>query len=155
MDIRDPNASTLWWEDFAAGATVELGSHTFGAEEIIAFARQFDPQPMHTDPEAARASAFGGLVASGWHTCAIAMRLICERYVNRTVSLGSPGLDSLRWLQPVRPGDTIAYRMTVLETRASHSRPRMGLVKSRFEAFNQNGERVLAMESWGMFGRRA
>ena len=154
MDIRDPNTSTLWWEDFAAGKTVELGSHSFSAEEIIAFARQFDPQPMHTDPEAARASAFGGLVASGWHTCAIAMRLICEHYINRTVSLGSPGLDSLRWLHPVRPGDTISYRTTVLETRPSHSRPEMGLVKSRLEAFNQNGERVLAMESWGMFGRR-
>ena len=145
---------TLYWEDFQAGMTEEMGRHTFTQGEIIEFARQFDPQPFHVDPEAARASAFGGLIASGWHTCAICMRFICESYINRAVSLGSPGLDNIRWHMPVRPGDTVTYRRTVLETRASKSRPEMGLVRTRSEALNQAGDLVMSMEGWGMFGRR-
>jgi acyl dehydratase len=145
---------TLYWEDFVVGETLPIGSHTFTEAEIVAFARQFDPQPFHIDPEAARASAFGGLIASGWHTCAVCMRLNCESYINRAVSLGSPGLDNIRWHKPVRPGDTIAYRRTVLEARVSRSRPDMGLVRSRTEALNQAGELVMSMEGWGMFGRR-
>jgi len=144
----------LYWEDFKVGETVEMGRHTFGAEEIIAFARQFDPQPFHTDPEAAKDSFYGGLIASGWHTCSVAMRFMCENYVNRTVSLGSPGVDHIRWQKPVRPGDTLSFRRQVLEARASQSRPNAGLVKSRWEAVNQDGETVLSMEGWGMFGRR-
>ncbi len=146
--------TTLYWEDFEAGKTTEMGRHMFTQAEIIEFARQFDPQPFHIDPEAARASAFGGLIASGWHTCAICMRFSCESYINRSVSLGSPGLDNIRWHKPVRPGDTITYRRTVLETRASRSRPDMGLVRSRTEALDQAGEVVMSMEGWGMFGRR-
>lgn len=145
---------TLYWEDFEVGATVEMGSHTFTQTEIIEFARQFDPQPFHVDPQAAAKSTFGGLIASGWHTCAICMRLNCETYINRSVSLGSPGLDSIRWLKPVRPGDTITYRRTVLESRASKSRAHVGLLRSRTEALNQAGELVMSMEGWGMFGRR-
>ena len=144
----------IWWEDFAVGETSDMGSHRFSEEEIVAFARQFDPQPFHTDAQAAARSAFGGLVASGWHTCAIGMRLMVERYVGRTASLGSPGIDNIRWLKPVRPGDTIAYRRTVLESRASASRPGVGLVKHRWEARNQDGELVLSMEGWGMYGRK-
>ena len=144
----------MWWEDFEAGESADMGSHCFTEEEIIAFARQFDPQPFHTDPQAAARSAFGGLIASGWHTCAIGMRLMVENYVSRTVSLGSPGVDEIRWLKPVRPGDTLTYRRTVLESRASASRPGVGLVKQRWEALNQRGELVLSMEGWGMFGRR-
>jgi acyl dehydratase len=145
----------IWWEDFKVGERIEMGSHTFGAEEIIAFARQFDPQPFHTDPEAASESFFGGLIASGWHTCAVGMRLTVESHVNRARSLGSPGLDNIRWLKPVRPGDTLTYTRTVLETRASSSRPGIGLVKQRWEAVNQNAELVLTMEGWGMFGTRS
>ena len=145
---------TLYWEDFVVGETLPIGSHTFTEAEIVEFARQFDPQPFHTDPEAARASAFGGLIASGWHTCAVCMRLNCESYINRAVSLGSPGLDNIRWHRPVRPGDTITYQRTVLEARTSRSRPDMGLVRSRTEALNQAGELVMSMEGWGMFGRR-
>ncbi len=144
----------IWWEDFKVGESADMGSHRFTEEEIVAFARQFDPQPFHTDAEAAGRSAFGGLVASGWHTCAIGMRLMVERYVGQAASLGSPGLDNIRWLKPVRPGDTIAYRRTVLESRASGSRPGVGLVKHRWEALNQDGELVMTMEGWGMFGRR-
>lgn len=144
----------LYWEDFKVGDTQVMGSHTFTEAEIIEFARQFDPQPFHVDPRAAEKSAFGGLIASGWHTCAVCMRLNCETYINRTVSLGSPGLDSIRWLKPVRPGDTLTYRRTVLESRASQSRPGVGLLRSRTEALNQAGELVMSMEGWGMFGRR-
>ena len=146
--------ATLWWEDFEVGQTVEMGRHTFTEDEIVSFARQFDPQPFHIDPAAARESAFGGLIASGWHTCAIGMRLMVESYVNRTRSLGSPGLDSVRWLKPVRPGDTLTYTRTALERRASASRAGVGLVKTRWEATNQHGDVVLTMEGWGMFGRR-
>jgi len=145
---------TLWWEDFRIGETVELGTHTFTEAEIIDFARQFDPQPFHTDPEAARGSIFGGLIASGWHTCAVGMRLMCESYINRTVSMGSPGVENVRWLKPVRPGDTISYRRVVLEARPSNSRPEAGLLRSRWEALNQGGELVMTMEGWGMVGRR-
>ena len=144
----------LYWEDFEVGETEVMGTHTFAEQDIIHFARQFDPQPFHVDPVAAKASPFGGLIASGWHTCAVAMRLICDNFVNRSASLGSPGVESLRWLKPVRAGDTLSYRRVVLETRASNSRPDMGLVKSRTEAVNQNGETVLSFEAWGMFGRR-
>jgi acyl dehydratase len=144
----------IYWEDFRVGDTLEMGTHTFSEAEIIAFGRQFDPQPFHIDPEAAKKSLFGGLIASGWHTCAIGMRLMCERYLNDAASLGSPGVDNIRWLAPVRPGDTLAFRRTVLEARGSTTRPDMGLVKNRWEASNQQGELVLAMEGWSMLGRR-
>ena len=145
---------TLYWEDFKVGETVAMGSHTFVEKEMIDFARKFDPQPFHIDPAAAKDSYFGGLIASGWHTCAVAMRLICDNYLNRSASLGSPGIENVRWLVPVRAGDTLSYRRVVLEARASRSRPAVGLVKSRTEAVNQKGETVLTFEGWGMFGRR-
>jgi acyl dehydratase len=144
----------IWWEDFVVGERMEIGRHTFTEPEIIEFARRFDPQPFHIDPAAAKESFFGGLIASGWHTCSIGMRLMVESYVNRSKSLGSPGLDNIRWLSPVRPGDTITYTRVLLESRPSASRRDVGLVKSRWEAVNQKGEPVLTMEGWGMFGRR-
>jgi acyl dehydratase len=144
----------LYWEDFPAGETVEMGSHVFTEEEIIAFAKQFDPQPFHVDPAAAKNSFFKGLIASGWHTCSVAMRLMVDKYVGRSASLGSPGLDNIRWLAPVRAGDTISYRRTTTAVRPSDSKPGVGLVHSRWEASNQRGELVMTMEGWGMFGRR-
>ena len=144
----------LYWEDFKVGETVAMGSHTFAEGEMIDFACKFDPQPFHIDRVAARNSYFGGLIASGWHTCAIAMRLLCDNYINRSASLGSPGIENVRWLKPVHAGDTISYRRVVLEARPSNSRPDMGLVKSRTEALNQKGEMVMTFEGWGMFGRR-
>ena len=122
----------LHWEDFLPGNTLEMGSHTFTEEEIIAFARQFDPQSFHIDPAAAKNSFFGGLIASGWHTCAIAMRLMVDKYVSRSASLGSPGLDNIRWLAPVRAGDTITYRREITAARVSESKPEVGLVHSRW-----------------------
>ena len=145
---------TLYWEDFKVGETVAMGSHTFAEDEMIDFARKFDPQPFHIDPVAAKDSYFGGLIASGWHTCAVAMRLLCDNYINRSASLGSPGIENVRWLKPVHAGDTISYRRVVLEARPSSSRREMGLVKSRTEAVNQTGEMVMTFEGWGMFGRR-
>lgn len=144
----------IFWEDFEVGERAEMGRHTFTEAEILDFGRRFDPQPFHVDPEAARRSAFGGLVASGWHTCAVGMRLMVESYMRESKSLGSPGIDNVRWLKPVRPGDTLTYRREVLESRASASRRDVGLVKQRWEAANQSGELVLTMEGWGMFARR-
>jgi acyl dehydratase len=143
-----------YWEDFRLGERAELGRHTFSEQEIVAFGRQYDPQPFHIDPEKARGSAFGGLIASGWQTCAVGMRLMVDAYISQTVSLGSPGIDNIRWLKPVRPGDTISYSRVVLESRASTTRKGVGLVKHRWEAVNQRGELVLTMEGWGMFGRK-
>ena len=144
----------IWWEDFRIGDSAEMGRHTFTEEEILAFGRQFDPQPFHADPASAQNGVFSGLIASGWHTCAIGMRLMVQSYLGRAQSLGSPGIDSIRWLKPVRPGDSLAYRRTVLESRASASRKGVGLVKHRWEAVNQAGELVLTMEGWGLFGRK-
>jgi acyl dehydratase len=144
----------IWWEDFEVGERSEMGRHTFNEKEIVDFAKQFDPQPFHLDPAAAAMTPFGGLIASGWHTCAVGMRLMVESYIGRTVSLGSPGIDNVRWLKPVRAGDTLVYARTVIESRASTSRRGVGLVKHRWEAVNQAGETVLTMEGWGMYGRK-
>ncbi|HEX6317289.1 MAG TPA: MaoC family dehydratase [Burkholderiales bacterium] len=131
-----------------------MGRHTFTEDEILSFGREFDPQPFHADPAAAGETVFGGLIASGWHTCSVGMRLMVQSYLARTVSLGSPGIDDIRWLKPVRPGDTLVYRRTVVEARASTTRKGVGLVKHRWEAVNQHGELVLTMEGWGLFGRK-
>ena len=143
----------LYWEDFTAGQTDEIGRHTFGEQEMIEFARQFDPQPFHTDPEAAKQSFFGGLIASGWHTCAIAMRLMVQKYIGQAASAGSPGVDNIRWSAPVRPGDTITYRRVIVASRPSQSKPDLGLLQTRTEALNQRGEIVMTMEGWGLFRR--
>jgi acyl dehydratase len=130
-------------EDFTAGEVIELGSRTVSAEEIIAFARQFDPQYFHIDPERARAGPFGGLVASGWHTTAIFMRLTVDHFINGMAeSMGSPGVDGIRWLKPVRPGDTLHALIEVVETRLSRSRPGQGIVKVRITTLNQAEEPV-------------
>ena len=147
-------APTLFWEDFKVGEVHEMGRHTFTTDEIMAFAKQFDPQPIHTDLLAAKASFFGGLIASGWHTCAIGMRFAVDSYINSGVSLGSPGLDNIKWLKPVRPGDTITYRRVTLASRPSKSIPGAGLMQGRIEAINQHGELVMTNEGWGLFGRR-
>lgn len=145
---------TYAFEDFAVGQVRELGTRVVDRDEGLAFAAAYDPQPLHLDEEAAKASVLGGLSVSGWHTCAMVMRLMCDSYLIDSTSQGSPGIDNLRWLKPVRPGDTLRVRMTVLETRGSQSRPQIGLVRSQWEVFNQHEEAVMRMEGWGMFGRR-
>lgn len=142
------------FEDFEAGQVHELGTHTVTEEEILAFAREFDPQPFHLDPKAARDSVFGGLIASGWHTGSLWMRLYVDSLLGGAASMGSPGIEELRWLAPVRPGDTLAGRLTVLETTPSERRPDRGTVRIRGEMVNQDGVTVLTMVSRGHFGRR-
>ena len=143
-----------YWEDFPIGQVSDLGEMPVTREAVIEFARQFDPQPFHLDDEAARGTLFGRLSASGWHTCAMAMRMMCDAYLLESASLGSPGIDNLRWPKPVFPGDVLRLRMEVLEARPMASKPHVGLVKSRWEMRNQHAEPVLTMEGWGMFGRR-
>lgn len=146
-------AFKYYWEDLTAGETVDIGSYTITADEIIAFARQFDPQPFHTDAEKAKDSIYGGLIASGWHTCSIAMRLMCDAYVNQAASMGSPGLEEVRWLKPVRPGDTLRATRTIEESRPT-SKPDRGLILTRWDMYNQKNEHVLMMRGYGLFGRR-
>lgn len=155
MPDADPKPSIrYWWEDFPVGSVREFGAATLTRDAVIAFARDFDPQPFHLDDAAAEASLFGRLSASGWHTCALAMRMMCDAYLLESSSLGSPGVDQLRWLKPVYPGDTLHMRMEVLEARPMNSRPDVGLVRTRWEVINQDGDLVLTMEGWGMFRRR-
>ena len=143
-----------YWEDLAVGSARELGTVTLTAEEIKAFARQFDPQPFHLDEAAGKRSIFGNLCASGWHTCSLAMKLTVENFLHESSSMGSPGVENLRWLKPVYAGDTLRLRKTITEARALRSRPEVGLVRSSWEMFNQHGEKVMQMEGYGMFRRR-
>ena len=152
MTISD--SPRLHWEDFPVGHVMDFGGMTVEREAVLAFARQFDPQPFHLDEEAARQSLFGGLSASGWHTCAMTMRMMCDAYLLRSASLGSPGIDALRWHHPVRPGDTLRARLEVIAARPMASRPGVGLVQSRWTVRNQDEVTVLTMEGWGMFRRR-
>jgi acyl dehydratase len=147
-------AVTLFWEDLQPGSVRELGTTSVTPEEIKEFAAKYDPQPFHLDEEAGRQSLFGGLVASGWQTAALAMRLTVDNMLSHSASRGSPGLESLRWLKPVYPGDQLSLRHLILESKAMRKRPDTGLVRSRWELFNQDGAKVLEMEGWGMFGRR-
>ena len=144
----------VFFEDFETGQVVELGSRTVTEDEIVAFARQFDPQPFHVDPDAAKESVFGGLIASGWHTGALWMRLYVDAMLGSTAARGSPGIEELRWLAPVRPGDTLTGRLTVLDVSPSGTRPDRGTVRIRGEMVNQDGVTVMAMTSRGHFGRR-
>ena len=154
MSETSPTRPRLYWEDFPVGSVREFDGPTVSRDEIVDFARRFDPQPFHLDEEAARQTHFGGLVASGWHTGSMAMRMICDGYLHDAASLGSPGIDKLRWTAPVRPGDTLRLRMTVVSSRPMKSKPHIGLLESHWEMFNQRGELVLDMSGWGMFGRR-
>jgi len=147
-------ADKLYWEDMLPGQVRDLGSITPTREEIIAFATQFDPQPFHLDDEAAQASVFGAFCASGWHTCAMAMRLMVLHFLNGTSSLGSPGLENIKWMKPVFAGDTLRLQSTTTDVRPMSKRPDVGLVRNVWAMFNQHGEQVLHMEGWGMFRRR-
>jgi acyl dehydratase len=142
------------FEDFEPGQVYELGSKVVTADEIVAFARQFDPQPFHLDPEAAKDSVFGGLIASGWHTGAMWMRLYVDSLLGGASGQGSSGIEELRWLAPVRPGDTLSGRLIVLEVTSSESHPKRGTIRIRGEMVNQDGVTVMSMVSRGRFARR-
>ena len=132
-----------YFGDYVLGATYECGSVSVDQASIVAFAKEFDPQPFHVDPVAAAAGPFGGLIASGWHTAALVMRLLVENFLAAESSLGSAGLDELRWPHPVRPGDTLRVRATVVESRRSVSKPDRGIVKTEVEATNTDGATVM------------
>jgi acyl dehydratase len=141
------DSGLTYFEDYVPGMARDCGSVSVDQAEIISFARQFDPQPFHVDPVAAASGPFGGLIASGWHTAGLVMRLIVDNYVSAESSLGAAGLDELRWPNPVRPGDTLRVRVTVLEARRSQSKPDRGILKTLIEAENQDGQPVMRATS--------
>ena len=143
-----------YFEDFATGEVVDLGTAQLSEAEIVAFARQYDPQYFHTDPQSAKQSIYGGLIASGWHTCVVYMRLFVASVLGQAASLGSPGLEELRWLGPVRPGMLLRARYTVLETRASESRPDRGIVRGLGEMLDERGEVLMRLVSANFISRR-
>ena len=146
--------STLYFEDFAVGSKRALGSHLVTEEEILTFARQYDPQPFHIDKEAAQKSIYKNLISSGWMTCSIMMRLLVDNMTSKAASMGSPGVDEIRWLKPVYAGDTLSVSLVVLDARASSSKPDRGVVHTQWEATNQRGELVCTVKGMGMYGRR-
>jgi acyl dehydratase len=139
-----------FFEDFAVGEVFEFGDRRVEKNEIIEFARKYDPQPFHTDPVAAHFSAFGGLCASGWHSAAIVMRILVDKFISPASAMGSPGVDELRWVRPVRPGDRLRVSLRVLETRRSTSKPDRGVLKLRYDTFNQDGEKVMSITTRAM-----
>lgn len=147
--------SRQWYfEDFYEGQVIDLGKRNVTEDEIVAFARQFDPQPFHIDREAAARSIYGGVIASGWHTCSMMMRMVCDGFMSTASSMGSPGLENVRWMQPVRAGDTLSVRYLTTKVKASASKPDRGVVWSKWVATNQHGEEVCTVDGMGMFGRR-
>ncbi|HEU4561185.1 MAG TPA: MaoC family dehydratase [Longimicrobium sp.] len=150
----DVPATDRWFEDYEPDSVHESGSIRVEEDEVLAFGRRFDPQVFHTDPEAARGTEYGGLIASGWHTAALMMRLYSDHYLSRVATLVSPGLDELRWLLPVRPGDELSLRVTVIEARRSRSKPDRGIVRSAIEVLNQRGEVVMTCTAMNFFLRR-
>jgi len=144
----------LHWEDFKPGAVAVYGPRLVTREEIVAFAAEFDPQPMHLDEAAASATMLGGLGASGWHTCCLLMRIIADGFILDSSSMGAPGIEELRWLKPLRPGTQIRVRATVLDTRASNSRPAMGFVKFQYEVIDDQDAVLTTMVSSMMLVRR-
>ena len=148
------NTIRYYWEDLPVGAVRELGQVTVNREEVLAFARRFDPQPFHLDDAAAAHTHFGRLAASGWHTCAMVMRLLVDGLLCHASSAGSPGLEGVKWMKPVYPGDTLTARLRVVESRLLKTRPGQGLIRSHLEAFNQHGQQVLLIDSHALFNCR-
>lgn len=144
-----------YFEDYHPDSVHQFGPILVDEHEIITFATRYDPQVFHTDPEAAQDTVFGGLIASGWHTAALMMRLLVDHYLSHVASLGSPGVDELRWLKPVRPGDTLWVRVRVVETRRSRSNPERGIVRSFVEVTNQNQEVVMSVKAVNLMLCRA
>ena len=143
-----------YFEDFVVGRVFEGGTRRLSEADIVDFAREYDPQYFHTDPEAAKQSQFGGLIASGWQTVSICMRLMCDAYVLESSSMGSPGVDEVRWVKPVYPGDTLRMSATVIAAKPSSSKPDRGTATVRWDMFNQKNERVMHMTGMQIMGRR-
>lgn len=150
-----PQPGQRWYfEDFHPGQQIDLGERTVTEAEILAFAREFDPQSFHVDRDAAEASLYGGLIASGWHTCSMMMRMVVDGLLNAAEGMGSPGLDGVRWLQPVRAGDTLQVRYLTRQVKASNTKPDRGVVWSTWIATNQHGVDVCTVNGMSMYGRR-
>jgi len=143
------------FEDYALGAVFEYGEIPVSEAEIVEFARRFDPQYIHTDRARAAEGPFGGLITSGWHTAAMMMRLIVDNFLPTRASLGSPGIDELRWLKPVRPGDVLSIRLSVLEATRSRSRPDRGVVRTLCEVLNQDREVVMSLKAMNIMACRS
>ncbi|HEY0394974.1 MAG TPA: MaoC family dehydratase [Candidatus Elarobacter sp.] len=135
-------------EDYPVGTTAELGSIPVSADEIVSFAKRYDPQPFHTDPEKAKSWPYGTLIASGWHTASMMMRVVVDHFIDGETSLGSPGLGPIRWKLPVRPGDVLSVRARVVANRVSQSKPDRGTLTFDVDVLNQTGEIVMTVESW-------
>ena len=135
-----------FWQDFNEGQEASLGTHKVSEKDILEFGRKFDPQYFHTDPVWAKESPFGGLIACGWHTCAIMMRLMCNNFLVDTATMGAPGVDNLKWLLPLKPNDEITGFWKVLERRESNSKPNLGIVKAKVQGFNQKDKCIITME---------
>jgi acyl dehydratase len=153
--VFNTSINDRYFEDYIEGDIHRFGSITVEADEVISFGTRFDPQPFHVDPDAAKLTRFGGLIASGWHTGAMSMRLFADHYLTRVASLASPGLDELRWVRAVRPGDTLSMRVTVLKAVPSKSKPDRGAVTSLIEVFNQANEAVMTFKCVNIIGRRS
>jgi acyl dehydratase len=143
-----------YFEDYRVGAVYHYGAITVDEAEVIAFATKFDPQDIHVDPEAAARGPFGGLIASGWHTAAMTMRLFADNYLSTVASLASPGIDELRWTRPVRPGDTLNIRVTILDAKVSRSKPDRGVVRTLIEVLNQDDELAMSCKAINLLRRR-
>lgn len=140
-----PERAARYFEDYVPGFTLDCGSFTMSEADIIAFAEKYDPQPFHIDPVGAKDGPFGGLIASGWHTASMMMRQLVEHWISPESSLGAAGIDEIRWTKPVRPGDTLHVRATILESRRSASKPDRGIIKTRAELTNQDGDVVMTL----------
>ena len=149
-----PSKAPRYWDDYEVGQKFALGSTSFTADEIVDFGRRYDPQSFHVDADAARQSLFGGLIASGWHVTAKLMRLFVDNYVDQRTALGSPGVDEVRWLKPVRPGDTLSAWVVCAGKVPSKSRPEMGIIHEQWQATNQKGELVMTLKGTNMVRRR-
>ncbi|MFA9418183.1 MaoC family dehydratase [Natrinema sp. HArc-T2] len=148
------DSDTVYLEDISAGATIHCGEVTVSADEIVEFAQQFDPLPIHTDPEAASESRYEGLIASGYHTLSLSVRLLVEEVRSDRAVIAGIGIDNVRWHAPVRPGDTLAVETTIVETRPSESDPTTGIVHEEISVLNQSGTEVLSLENRELVERR-
>ena len=151
MSLPIESLGRRYFEDYAEGTVYEFGSIKVEETDVISFAEQFDPQSFHIDVDAAAVSSFGGLIASGWHTASLAMRLLVDHYLPRDASMGSPGVDEVRWFLPVRPGDELSLRVTIIEARRSSSKPDRGLVRTHIEVLNQDGDVAMSMKALNLF----
>jgi len=153
-DQEQKMSQFYYWEDFFKGQIIECGTMTISESQILEFASEYDPQRFHVSKTEAENTIFNGLIASGWQTGSFMMRMVCDSFMTNSSSIGSPGLESLKWIKPVRPGDTLKTVVEVLETRPLNSKPHLGMILSRWSCYNQKEELTTTLEAWNMFEKR-